>query len=59
MVGKVTIMVEGLREIERPMKELGVQAANRVARSALNRSATPVVRKAREGAPQPGPGDDP
>jgi hypothetical protein len=39
---KVDLKVTGLREIERAMKELGAQAANRIARSALNRSATPV-----------------
>jgi hypothetical protein len=39
MVGKINIRVEGLREIEAAMKELGAQAANRIARSAPNSSA--------------------
>jgi hypothetical protein len=51
MVGKVTIKVEGLREIEAAMKELGVAAANRIARSALNRSATPIVKRAKDLVP--------
>jgi hypothetical protein len=33
------------------MKELGVQASNRIARSALNRSAPPVVKRAKELVP--------
>jgi hypothetical protein len=59
MVGRVDIKVTGLREIEAALKELGVQAANRIARSALNKSATPIVRRARELAPQPDSNDDP
>jgi HK97 gp10 family phage protein len=51
MPGKLTVKVEGLREIERAMKELGVQASNRIARSALNRSATPVVKRAKQLVP--------
>jgi hypothetical protein len=34
MPSRVTITVSGAREIEAAMKELGVQAANRIARSA-------------------------
>jgi hypothetical protein len=56
---KVDIKVEGLREIEAALKELGVQAAGRVMRSALNRAATPIVQRARELAPQPGSSEDP
>jgi hypothetical protein len=47
MVGKVTIEVTGVREIEAALKELGATAANRIARSALNRSATPIVKRAK------------
>jgi HK97 gp10 family phage protein len=55
----VSFKVTGAAEIERAMKELGVQAANRIARSALNRAANPVVQKARELAPTKGDPDDP
>ena len=48
MVSKVSFKVEGARQIEAAMKELGVQAAGRIARSALNRSATPIVKRAKE-----------
>ena len=51
MPGKVTITVSGTREIEKALKELGVSAANRIARSALNRSATPIVKRAKELVP--------
>ena len=51
MVGAVKIEVRGLREIERALKDLGATAANRVARSALNRSASPVVRDAKARVP--------
>jgi len=59
MVGKVTIEVQGLRANEAALRELGSSAANRIARSALTRSATPVVKRARELAPMPGDPDDP
>jgi HK97 gp10 family phage protein len=59
MPGRVNIKVDGARQIEAALKELGVQAANRVARSALNRSATPVVKRAKKLAPTPGDPDDP
>jgi HK97 gp10 family phage protein len=59
MVGKVTITVDGTRRVAAVLKELGVAAANRIARSALNRGATPVVKRARELAPTPGDPDDP
>jgi hypothetical protein len=55
----VEIRVEGLKEIEAALKALGVAAANRMARSALNRSANPVVARAKELAPQPGSAEDP
>jgi hypothetical protein len=45
------IKVTGAREIEKILKELGPTAANRVARSALNRSATRIVRRAKELVP--------
>jgi hypothetical protein len=45
------IKVTGAREIEKILKELGPTAANRIARSALNRSATPIVRRAKELVP--------
>jgi HK97 gp10 family phage protein len=51
MVGKVTFRVDGAREVEAALKALGAVAANRVARSALNRSATPVVKRAKELVP--------
>jgi hypothetical protein len=41
------VKVTGAREIEKILKELGPTAANRIARSALNRSATPIVRRAK------------
>jgi hypothetical protein len=59
MPDPITIRVEGLREINAALKELGAQAANRVARSALNKAATPVVKRVRELAPTPGDPDDP
>jgi HK97 gp10 family phage protein len=59
MVVKLTFRVEGAKQIEAAMKELGVQAANRIARSALNRAATPIVKRARELAPTPGDPNDP
>jgi hypothetical protein len=46
MVERVTILVQGPKELERALKELGSRAANRIARSALNRSAAPVVKRA-------------
>jgi HK97 gp10 family phage protein len=55
----VQIQVRGLKEIEVALKALGVAAANRIARSALNRSANPVVKRAKELAPQPGSAEDP
>jgi HK97 gp10 family phage protein len=55
----IEIKVRGLAEIQRALEELGTQAANRVARSALNRAATPVVRRAKELAPTPGDSGDP
>jgi HK97 gp10 family phage protein len=55
----VQIQVQGLKEIEQALKALGVAAANRVARSALNRAANPVVARAKELAPQRGDPDDP
>jgi HK97 gp10 family phage protein len=55
----VEIKVHGMAEIRRALEELGTQAASRVARSALNRAATPVVKRAKELAPQPGDSDDP
>jgi hypothetical protein len=42
----VTIKLEGAREIEAALKELGTAAAGRIARSALNRSAMPVMKRA-------------
>ncbi len=45
------IKVTGAREIEKILKELGPTVANRIARSALNRSATPIVRRAKELVP--------
>jgi hypothetical protein len=45
------IKVTGAREIEKILKEPGPTAANRIARSALNRSATPIVRRAKELVP--------
>jgi HK97 gp10 family phage protein len=51
MVSKVSFRVEGAKQIEAALKELGPVAAGRVARSALNRSATPIVRRARELVP--------
>jgi hypothetical protein len=59
VVSKIEFKVTGAREIEAAMKELGTAAANRIARSALNKSATPVVKRARELAPTPGDPDDP
>jgi HK97 gp10 family phage protein len=47
----VTFRIEGMAEIERAMKELGERASNRIARSALNRVGTVVVRAAREKVP--------
>jgi HK97 gp10 family phage protein len=47
----VKITVSGVREVEAGLRELGAQAANRIARSALNRSATPVVQRAKELVP--------
>jgi hypothetical protein len=47
MPGKVTIAVEGAKQIEAALKALGPIAAGRVARSALTRGATPVVQQAR------------
>ena len=54
MVSRVECKVTGAREIEAALKELGAQAANRIARSALNKSATVMVKRARELAPQSG-----
>jgi HK97 gp10 family phage protein len=51
MVAKVNVRVEGAREIERAMRELGEQASNRILRSALNRGANPVVKRAKELVP--------
>lgn len=51
MTAAVKFEVHGLREIDALLKELGPAVANRVARSALNRSATPVVQRARELVP--------
>ena len=48
MPSKISFTVTGAKEVERAMKELGAQAANRIARSALNRSATPIVKRAKE-----------
>ena len=45
MPSRVTIKVSGAREIERALKELGVQAATRVARSALSKAGTPIVKR--------------
>jgi hypothetical protein len=59
MAGPVTVKVHGLQEIQRALAELGPTAANRAARSALNKAATPVVKRARELAPTPGDPDDP
>jgi hypothetical protein len=59
MVTRITFDVTGTREIEAAMKELGAQAANRIARSALNRAGTVVVQAARAKAPQPGSSEDP
>jgi HK97 gp10 family phage protein len=59
MAGAITIRVEGAREIEAALKELGVRASNRVLRSALMRAGTVLQRAARENAPQPGSADDP
>jgi HK97 gp10 family phage protein len=54
-----TIKVHGAKEIEAVLKELGAQAAGRILRSALTRAGTPIVKRARELAPQPGAPDDP
>jgi Bacteriophage HK97-gp10, putative tail-component len=51
MPSKVTIRVQGAAEIEAALKELGAAAANRIARSALTRSATPIVKRAKELVP--------
>ena len=59
MPDKLVIKVEGAKEIEAAMRALGVAAANRIARSALNRASTPIVRRARELAPTPGDPNDP
>jgi hypothetical protein len=59
MVDKVTITVTGAAEVEAALRELGARVANRIARSALNRAATPIVKRARELAPTPGDPDDP
>ena len=59
MVSRVEFKVTGAREIEAALKELAAQAANRIARSALNKSATVVVKRARELAPQSGDSNDP
>jgi HK97 gp10 family phage protein len=55
----VTFKLHGLAEIETALKVLGVQASNRIARSALNRAAGAVMKRARELAPQRGAPDDP
>jgi len=52
MVDRVQFRVEGAAEIERAMKELGSRAANRIARSALNKSGTVLVRAARRDRPR-------
>ena len=51
MTTAVHFEVKGLRELDAVLKDLGPAAANRVARSALNRSATPVVAKAKQLVP--------
>jgi hypothetical protein len=51
VVVRVEFRVTGAAEVERAMKELGAQAANRIARSALNRAGTPVVKTARSLVP--------
>lgn len=51
MVERVNFKVHGAAEIERAMKELGQQAANRIARSALNRGGTPIVKRAKDLVP--------
>jgi hypothetical protein len=59
MVSKVTFRLEGAREIEAAMRELGARAAGRIARSAVNRAATPIVKRAKELASTRGDPDDP
>jgi HK97 gp10 family phage protein len=56
---KIDIKVTGAREIEAAMRELGVRAANRIARSALTRSGTPIVRRMKELAPYDPDPDEP
>ena len=57
MVSRVTVKVDGLAQLEAAMKVLGAQAANRIARSALDRAPTPVVERGREVASTPGDPD--
>lgn len=51
MVTVTRIRVDGTKAVNDALLELGVQASTRIARSALNRSATPVVKRAKELAP--------
>jgi hypothetical protein len=50
-VSKIEFRVTGAKEIEATMRELGAQAAGRIARSGLNKSGTVVVKRARELVP--------
>ncbi len=43
----VSFKVEGLYQINQALKELGSRAANRVARSAVNKGANPILQRAR------------
>jgi HK97 gp10 family phage protein len=51
MVVKVNFKFEGGKEIAAAMKELGVSASGRIVRSALNRSANVVTKRAKELVP--------
>ena len=48
---KLRLAPQGAAEIEAALKELGAAAANRIARSSLTRSATPIVKRAKELVP--------
>jgi HK97 gp10 family phage protein len=56
---KTTFRMEGGPQIVAALRELGGPATVRVVRSALNRGATPIVRRAKQLAPQVGDPDDP
>jgi HK97 gp10 family phage protein len=56
---RTTFKVEGGPQIAAALRELGGPATVRVTRSALNRGATPIVKRAKQLAPDPASADDP